>query len=285
MTENIAVYKDITYMISKSSRIISQYEIETLLAYLFNCTRRELYAKWPAVDDITENLFDSLVCRRLAGEPVQYIVGNAEFNGLDLIVEKGIFIPRPETETLIDAVLSLPITHHNSPKILDLCTGSGNIAISLAKLIPRANIVATDVSDRALAIAKKNAARHNVAEKIEFHNGDLFQILAFDKMFKFDIITCNPPYIKTRDIGLLQREIRHEPEIALDGGCDGLEFYRRIASQATLYLKKGGSLFLEIGFNQLKDIEKIFCRERSYSIKAVKKDFSGIERVVWIGLL
>ncbi|NQT75886.1 MAG: peptide chain release factor N(5)-glutamine methyltransferase [Candidatus Omnitrophica bacterium] len=221
-------------------------------------------------------------------EPLQYIAGREQFMGLDFIVNKDVLIPRPETEILVNEVLDLlsatRYTLYASPKILDLCTGSGNIAISLAKMIEGAQIIATDISVSALDTARKNASIHGVDKQIEFYQGDLFQALPVDKRYKFDIIVCNPPYVKRADIDFLQEEVRCEPHHALDGGIDGLDFYRRLAETAQDFLAPGGSLFLEMGFDQAQDVANIFNSKRAFKIKKIKEDLAGIDRVVWISL-
>lgn len=273
---------------NKFSDVLPRHETELLLSYILKCGRSDLYTKDIIIDYTIEVLFDSFVQRRLKGEPLQYITGHADFMGFDFAVREGVFIPRPETEFLVEEVLSAirytPYANR-SLKILDLCTGSGNIAVTLAKLLPEAVITAADISETALETARENAGRHNVTERIKFYKGDLFKAFMFDKTAGFDIMVCNPPYIKSPDIDFLQAEVKQEPKRALDGGADGLGFYRRIANEAPFYLKKDGNLFLEIGISQLCGISGIFCRERSFRIRSVKKDFSGIERVVWIDLL
>ncbi|MDP2981117.1 MAG: peptide chain release factor N(5)-glutamine methyltransferase, partial [Candidatus Omnitrophota bacterium] len=255
--------RDIFYLMNKYSGIVSGVETEMLLEYLFNCAKLDLYIRDFAVNETIEELYDSLVERRLSGEPAQYITGRAEFMGLDFIVTKDTLIPRPETEILVNEIQALCSMRYAPVRILDLCTGSGNIAISLAKLMPQAEITATDVSEAALKIAEKNAARHNARERIRFYKGDVFNALVFDKNPKFDIIVCNPPYIKEGDFPYLQKEVRQEPEIALNGGKDGLGFYRVIAKEAYRYLERCGSVLLEMGFGQRQAIEDVFS---SYNI-------------------
>ena len=274
--------KDMFYLMNKYSEAISRVEAEMLLEYLFNCARSELYIKDFGINNTIEELYDSLVERRMDGEPAQYIIGRAEFMGLDFIVTKDTLIPRPETEILVNEIINLP--SGKKRRILDLCTGSGNIAISLAKLMPQAEITATDVSEGALKIAEKNAARHNVKESVRFYKGNVFNALVFDKNPKFDIIVCNPPYIKEAEFPYLQREVRREPEIALNGGKDGLDFYRIIAKESHRYLERCGSILLEMGFGQRQAIEDVFFSYNTYETDRVVKDFSGIERAMWINL-
>ena len=274
--------KDVFYLINKYSRVISRVEAEILLEFLFNCEKLDLYVRNFSVDKTIEELYDLLVSRRLGGESVQYITGRAEFMGLDFIVTKDVLIPRPETEILVNEIVG---ERFIAPKILDLCTGSGNIAVSLAKLIPQVEIIATDISENALKIAERNAALHQASASIKFYKGNLFNALMFAKNPKFDIIVCNPPYIKEADFPCLQKEVRLEPRIALNGGKDGLDFYRDIAKESRRYLKKGGSILLEIGFGQRDAVEGIFLSHNIFDIYRVIRDFSGIERAIWINLL
>ncbi|MEK6732917.1 MAG: peptide chain release factor N(5)-glutamine methyltransferase [Candidatus Omnitrophota bacterium] len=274
--------KDMFYLINKYSNGISRVESEMLLEYLFNCNRVDLYTKDLAINEVAEELYDSLVGRWLGGEPVQYITGKAEFMGFDFMVTRDTLIPRPETELLINEICRGGF--ETRPYMLDLCTGCGNIAVSLAKLIPNAEIIGTDISGPALRIAEKNAMLHKVSERIRFYKGDLFEALMFDKNQKFDIIVCNPPYVKEDEIPFLQKEVAAEPGIALNGGEDGLDFYRRIAKGSRYYLKQGGSLVMETGFGQADAVKDIFSLAK-FEIDKVIKDFAGIERLVWINLL
>ena len=285
MIKSVVSKKDIFYLINKYSEGISRIESEMLLEYLFNCNRVDLYTKDLAINKVTEELYDSLVGRWLDGEPVQYITGKAEFMGFDFMVTRDTLIPRPETELLVNEVISFASSLElGALSLLDLCTGSGNIAISLAKSMPQAEIAATDISGPALRIAEKNAMLHKVSERIRFYKGDLFEALMFDKNQKFDIIVCNPPYVKEEEIPFLQKEVAAEPGIALNGGEDGLDFYRRIAKGSRYYLKQGGSLVMETGFGQADAVKDIFSSAR-FEIDKVIKDFAGIERLVWINLL
>jgi len=305
----VKIKKDVFYLMNKYAGFVSKVETEMLLEYLFSCAKLDLYIGDFAVNKMIEELYDSLISRRMRGEPVQYITGSAEFMGLDFVVTKDVLIPRPETEILVNETLAFCSARSLPVRILDLCTGSGNIAISLAKLIPQAEIVATDVSDSALRIAEKNLIRHNVSDRIKFCKGNLFNALIFDvsggkpqdnrcfsassgveqecvvKNPKFDIIVCNPPYIKEEEFPFLQKEVREEPEIALNGGKDGLDFYRKIAKGSHRYLKEGGSILIEIGYGQRRGVEDIFSSHNMFEIHKVIKDFTGIERTMWINLL
>lgn len=216
--------------------------------------------------------------------PIQYIIGNAEFCGLDLIVNEDVFIPRPETEVLVGSAVKLirsSFVQGQGIRMLDLCTGSGNIAISLTKNISDCRIFASDISDNALDVARKNAARHGVSDRIEFINSDLFDKLEG----KFDIIVSNPPYIARHEFKELQKEVLREPPIALDGGEDGLDFYRAIITSAPAYLRSVGYLIFEIGFGQREGICEIIRQTNGFSLVEVIPDQNNIDRVIiakWI---
>lgn len=238
-----------------------------------------------------------LLDRRCAGEPLQYITGMQEFMGLPFAVNPSVLIPRQDTEILAENGISvikenklngeeLPLKKKRSWEILDLCTGSGAIGISVAKLAGQANLklVCTDISEDALAVARENARRNHV--QAEFQQGDLFA--PFRKRFhrrRFDLIFSNPPYIRSAIIPTLQREItEHEPMLALDGGGDGMSFYRRIAAEAPEYLKKQGILMMEIGFDQLDDVTSLLEETGRYENIRGLKDLAGRDRVVFASL-
>lgn len=216
--------------------------------------------------------------------PIQYIIGKTEFFGLDFVVNEGVFIPRPETEilveTAIDLIYELRVTGYEL-RILDLCTGSGNIAIALTKNIPDCKIVASDVCDEALEVAAANARLKGASGRIEFVKGDLFENLEG----KFDMIASNPPYVARYEFDGLEKEVLMEPRIALDGGEDGLDFYRGIAKDVSRYLKKNGYLIMEIGYGQCPAIKDIIEVEGKIKILRIIKDHNDIDRVIvarWI---
>ena len=266
-----------------------QTEIETLLSHALSRTREELYLNNDSIDDKTFKLCDALLERRLSGEPLQYIIGHAEFMELDFIVNQGTFIPRPETELVVREILRVGCQKSDvmdrNLSILDLCTGSGNIAISLVRLLPEIKVAATDISQKTLETARSNASIHGVDKRVKFYKGDLFEALPIDKEHKFDIIVCNPPYVRNDELDTLQKEVTLEPRVALDGGHDGLDFYRRIANDAPEFLRKSSDIFLEIGHDQAQAVKDIFVAEKCFKINKIKKDFSDMDRVVWISLL
>ncbi len=208
--------------------------------------------------------------------PIQYIIGRSEFCGLDFIVNEDALIPRPETELLVEMVSGLAGERVSGLKILDLCTGSGCVAIALTKAVSDCKIVASDISAKALALARSNALRHGVSGRIEFIESDLFDSLSD----KFDVIVSNPPYIAQFEFDTLQKEVLREPRMALDGGEDGLDFYRKIISRAHFFLKPGGYILFEIGFGQLGEVRNIIEAGGTFKVIGVKKDWNGIDRVV-----
>ena len=208
------------------------------------------------------------------GVPLQHITHTQEFMKMDFFVNENVLIPRPDTEILVEEVIEIAKRMEKS-KILDLCTGSGAIAISIAKNVPSAEVWAIDISEKALEVAKKNA--NNLQAKVKFKKSNLFNNI---NKTKFDIIVSNPPYIKKADIKLLSNEVQKEPEIALDGGYDGLDFYRKIASQAIDYLKFGSYLCFEIGFDQQEDVTEIIKNTKHFNNTYCKKDLFGNDRII-----
>ena len=209
--------------------------------------------------------------RLIKGEPIQYIIGKQEFMGIDLIVTNDVLIPQPDTEILVEETIKVA-KQYDKPKILDLCTGSGAIAIAIKKYIPKAEIVASDLSSKALRIANNN----DRTKKIRFILSDLFENINE----KFDIIVSNPPYIKTEEIKTLSKEVQNEPLMALDGGQDGLYFYEKIIKQANSYLNQNGYLCLEIGENQKNEIIKKIQYNGKYTNIQTYKDLGGNDRVI-----
>lgn len=223
-------------------------EAQLLLAHVLKCSRMQLYTGFdkPLGDDELAG-YRALIRRRLGGEPVAYLLGEQEFWALPFYVDGSVLVPRPDTETVIEVARGLRVDRSAPCRVLDLCTGSGAIAISLAKELPAARVVGTDVSPDALAVARRNAERNAVAERVELRAGDLFAPVAGER---FDLIVSNPPYIATAVIDTLAAEVRREPRIALDGGPDGLAFLDRICAAAAGYLEPGGALVLEHGYDQ-----------------------------------
>lgn len=215
--------------------------------------------------------YKNYITRLINGEPIQYIIGKQEFMGIEFNVNKDVLIPQPDTEILVEETIKIA-KEYNKPKVLDLCTGSGAIAVSIKKYVPEAEVFASDVSIKALQLAKIN----NIDNNINFIESNLFENINNE----FDIIVSNPPYIRTEEIKSLSKEVQNEPLIALDGGQDGLDFYRDIIKQAHNYLKSNGKLCLEIGDEQKDAITQILKSNFNYTNIKYYKDLQGNDRVI-----
>ena len=210
------------------------------------------------------------------GEPIEHITHQKEFMKLDFYVDENVLIPRQDTEVLVEEVIKIA-QNIRAKKILDLCTGSGAIAVSLAKYLENTQITALDISRKALDVAIANAKNNHVQEKITFVESNLFQNLGQEK---YDIIVSNPPYIRRKEIETLDKEVRKEPKIALDGGEDGLDFYREIINKGYEYLKYGGYICLEIGYDQKEEVMQIIKENKQYMEPYCKKDLYDNDRVI-----
>lgn len=219
--------------------------------------------------------YENCIKELIKGKPLQYITNKQEFMGLDFYVDENVLIPQPDTEILVEKAIEIAETTQKN-KILDMCTGSGCIAISLAKKINNAQITAVDISNSALNVANKNAINNNVENKIKFINSNMFNNIEE----KFDIIVSNPPYIETETINKLEIEVQNEPHLALDGGIDGLKFYKTIANNAFKYLNENGYLLLEIGYNQQNSVTQLLQDIGKYKNIETIKDLGGNYRVV-----
>ena len=220
--------------------------------------------------------FQLLVTRRAAGEPLQYITGHQEFFGLDFKVNPAVLIPRPETELIVEAGLEL-LKDNTAPYFADLGTGSGCIAVSLLHELPNARALATDVSPAALQVARSNAARHGVSDRLRLIESDGFA--ALDLTESFALIVSNPPYVSDEEMKTLQREVRREPLAALAGGPDGFSIIRRLLRDAPAFLRVSGHLVFEIGFRQ----DEMVCKSidtHVWELIEIRKDLQGIPRAV-----
>jgi release factor glutamine methyltransferase len=254
-------------------------EAEIVFSRILGCDRLWLYLnKNRRLKKKAVQLASAVLKRRFCFEPLDYILGETEFMGLVFKVSRAVLIPRPETEILVETVLKLAAGYPcQALKVLDLGTGSGCIAVSLAKRLPLASIDALDISAEALKLARENARTHKVI--INFMRSDLFntpRILSSS----YQLIISNPPYIPAGEISSLQPEVRYEPRLALEAGLDGLDFYRRIIKDSPAYLGKGGYLALELGFGQHPAVQEIFELYPEFEIIEVVRDYSGIERVM-----
>lgn len=273
--------KEIIIRYSKELEEISptpRLDVEILLQKVLGVDR--LYILLNLEKSLSENeekLFSKFINERLNNRPIAYIVGNREFMGLDFYVQEGVLIPRPDTEVLVEEVIELG-KNKGIINILDIGTGSGAITVSLAKYLDNAKVTSIDISDIALEIGKKNAINNHVDDRITFIKSDLFTNV--DKDMKFDIIVSNPPYIKREVIETLDKQVKDfEPYNALEGGIDGLDFYRSITKGAKNFLKEGGILAYEVGHDQSEDVSKLMKRD-GYTNIYTKKDLQQIDRVV-----
>lgn len=223
-----------------------------------------------------ENEYFKNIKKLINGIPLQHITHQQEFMKLNFYVDNNVLIPRADTEILVEEVIAIA-KKTEAKKILDLCTGSGAIAVSLAKYIEKSQITAVDISEKALKIAQKNAMNNDVESQIVFVKSNLFENLPKDK---YDIIVSNPPYIKKRVINTLSKEVKNEPTIALDGGEDGLDFYRKILKNGYEYLKYRGYICLEIGYDQKYDVIELIENEGKYRDTYSKKDLFNNDRVI-----
>ena len=276
------------------------HDARALMEFAFNLDRSQMFMKWADdIDDVWCDHYLDTVHRRALGEPLQYITGVQNFMGIDFKVNENVLIPRQDTERVVENARLIveskttkktadpespyiyeAVAARKSWKILDLCCGSGAIGISMAKLCPNVKkVLCTDISGEALAVAKENAKAAGVEKKVDFALGNMFEALG--KRAKFDMIISNPPYIESSIIPTLQREVReYEPMLALDGGEDGLDFYRTIIEQAPSYLDKKGILVLEIGYNQAKEISAMLEAAENFAKIEIVRDYGGNNRVV-----
>ncbi len=260
-------------------------DVELLLAETLGVERSQLYLNGEtSLDPRARERFNSLVSRRRLGEPVAYIIGRREFWSLDFVVSPAVLVPRPETELLVEVAVGLFEAESQISdrkfQILDLGTGSGAIAISLAGEIASAEVRATDISLDALKIAEINAGRHGVNARINFFSGDLFAPVE-DRVEFFHLIVSNPPYVRRDAFAALPRDVREfEPRVALDGGADGLDFYRRMISQAPRYLAPRGVVALEIGADMGREIARLLAEAGCFTAARIERDYAGRDRVV-----
>lgn len=297
--------KEGEYRLSKAGVMNAGVDAEALYCFLKKCDNVVLFLmKEEEADKETEEAYFDLIAQRASRIPLQHITGKQAFMGFEFKVDPNVLIPRQETEVLVTEAAKLLREERKAvagqrrqsrgglfrifrtpptQEVLDLCCGSGAIGISLAKICEDISVTATDISDAALALAKENAKANRT--EIEFLQGDLFEALRDTgkgkRVRSYDLIISNPPYIRTNLIALLQEEVKdHEPLQALDGGRDGLDYYKRIVADAHLYLKEGGWLMFEIGYDQGEDLRKMIMETRRFTTPEVVRDLAGRDRVV-----
>ncbi len=254
-------------------------EQELILTAILGCERVDLYQKELSFTTVQQERYQDITFRRLQGEPLQYLLGETEFFGLRLRVDRRVFIPRPETEVLVETILTRVQNRKVKIDILELGTGSGNIAVSLAKHLPGARIVTVDISEGALTVAKQNVLRHGVAEQILFLQADMVDFLAGRSGYLFyDCVVSNPPYIPSGQLSALPVDVQHEPRLSLDGGEDGLRFYHPLTKAWSL-LKEQGRLFFEFGDGQRPALEAILQNKKDTYCYDFVQDLSGHDRI------
>ncbi len=252
-------------------------DAEVLLADLLGLERIQLYVRYdqPLKKDEIDQYRERIILRSKK-VPVQYIVGHQEFMSLDFVVGKGVLIPRPETEHLVETVINfIKEKEMESPLIVDIGTGSGAIAVSLAHYISNARVVGVDISPEALEIAKKNVEKHLLIDRVTFLNGSFLKPI-INAGLKPQVVVSNPPYIRRNDLEKLQAEVKMEPKLALDGGIDGLDAYRQIIAQSVEI--DPDILAFEVGFDQARDVAEML--EKNFAEIHIIKDLAGINRVV-----
>ncbi len=263
----------------KSNIEDSNTKISILLQYLLSMSKTEimLHENMELDETQKEEIF-KCVEEIIEGKPIQYITHHQEFMGLDFYVDENVLIPQPDTEILVEETIHMINRKNENIRILDLCTGSGAIAVSIENYALDRNIIkiyASDISAEALEIARKNAILNNEETNIRFIKSNMFENIND----KFDIIVSNPPYIETQTIANLSKEVQNEPRIALDGGADGLAFYRIIAKEAKKYLNRNGWILFEIGYNQKEAVSNLLQEEKHENITCIK-DLNGNDRVI-----
>jgi len=253
------------------AKAIGRHEARLLMSHVTGLSLHNLLIEsTKPLNEPAKGAFFAGIERRKANEPLQYIMGKWEFMGLEMITDPRALIPRPETELLVEEVLRLINERGGQVKVLDVCTGSGCIAVAVAKFAG-VDVTAVDISPAALALAAENASMHSV--NIQLVQSDLFDGI---KGQPFDVIISNPPYIPTAELGQLQAELTHEPKLALDGGADGLDIYRRLVPASLEYLVPGGALFLEIGPRAVETI----MLEAGYDTIRLLQDYAGLDRIL-----
>ena len=253
-------------------------DAEVLVAHVLGVDRVRLYMDLDrplAPDEL--GAVRALVIRRRQREPVAYLIGKREFYRRDFVVGPAVLIPRPDTETLIERALAL-LPADRPVQVLDLCTGSGAIAVTLAAERPLAHVVATDLSPAALELAARNAGQHGVRERVELRQGDLFA--ALPAAARFDLIAANPPYVRETERAELAPELGHEPELALFAGSTGLDVLRRLCAEVADWLVPGGSALFEVGAGQAPEVLQLLAADARLGDLRTQRDLGGIERVV-----
>jgi len=252
-------------------------DASSLMAHALNCDRAFLIAhsNEPLSNEL-QHSFEESITRRAAGEPLQYITGRQEFFSLEFAVTPDVLIPRPETELIVEIAIAA-LQYNPAPRLTDICTGSGCIAVSILDAVPTATAIAVDLSAAALRIARQNAERHHVDGRLQLRRSDLFSDLPAGE--PYDLIVSNPPYVSDEEMKSLPREVRFEPSQALAAGHDGLVVIRRLLNDAPRHLRPGGQFIFEIGYGQDEAVRDLID-QTSWELIEIKKDLQGIPRTV-----
>lgn len=260
---------------------MARLEAEMLAAHVLKCERHHLYLNRELMMDSEQiNIYYKMAEERSLGKPIQYIIGYREFMGLNFKVDKNVLIPRCDTEILVESALGR-LPSDREVLVADVGTGSGAIGVSIAHYMPKAKVFATDRDEGALGVARTNAKIHGVEDRVQFLKGDMFSAFGDQFIGMFDAVISNPPYIPTGEIDILSTDVsKYEPRAALDGGEDGLDFYKEISSKGHLFLKDDGFIALEVGYGQALPVSKILQNRGGYADICSIEDLSGIERVV-----
>lgn len=260
--------------------ILAGSDSDLLLSDILKISRNELYVNFNkklSMKQLSE--YRKLIKKRNSGYPLDYILGHSVFMGLKFEVNADTLIPRQETELLVEKCLEF-IEGKSNPEVLEIGAGCGNIAVTLAKFAD-CRVVSVEKSSRALRVARKNALKHGVSDKITFIKGDMFNRL---RDISFDCLISNPPYVKYPEYAGLPEEVKKEPKLALIGGKDGLKYINKILKEARPYVRAGGKIFIEIGYNQKEDVEKIIINSSFREYQFIK-DYSGINRIAVIKII
>jgi release factor glutamine methyltransferase len=251
---------------------------ELLLSHVLGLKRIELYTQYN--QPVAQEQLRGLVKRAGQHEPVAYLVGRTEFYSMEFDVTPDCLIPRPETELLVQRAIEFLRKRTGPQLVCDLCTGCGVIAVAIARNVPDAKVIATDISESALNVATQNVEKHKLQERVELRRGDLFEPLVA-QLDLFDVIACNPPYVSAAEYEALEKNVKdYEPRLALHAGADGLDFYRRIAGKVDGYLKPDGILLLEIGYQQGDAVRALFDHTGVFAQVRVEKDLTRNDRIV-----
>lgn len=275
------VYMDLRHALRRSGVEEAQLEARELICHVTGKSREEFYRSMQlyVVSD-TEAQIDALSRRRLAGEPLAYILGKWDFYGMELMVNRNVLIPRPDSEIIAQRAIEIARGSGEHGRVLDLCCGSGALGLAVAKHAPNCRVVLADVSEEALAVARRNVSNNQLNRQITTFKADALREPP-EMIWDFNLIVCNPPYVRTEDMAMLDPSVRdYEPALALDGGADGLEFYRKIAANWRGAMRSTCILLFEVGDDQADDVEAILSRNGYRSIRRHKDAFGhwrGVE--------